>query len=125
MGGRGLIPVGVDLDGGDRLADTLREAAAGLPDALDGAALAAGRAVVHGAVIPVKTGNLKAHGVTLEASPGGSFNIVVGGRQAPYGPIVHARNPFITRSLDARTAEVADLYTQAAQDYLSDTIQGA
>lgn len=38
------------------------------------------------------------------------FQIIAGGSVAPYGPIVHARDPFLTRALNEREEAVVGLY---------------
>lgn len=66
---------------------------------------------------PVKTGTLAD---TVEAIPEAlGFTLRAGGPRAPYGPIVHARNPFLTRALTAREEDVVDAYADHVDLQLS------
>lgn len=66
---------------------------------------------------PIRTGTLAA---TVEAVPEGlGFALRAGGPRAPYGPIVHARDPFLTRALTGREDDVLDIYLGHVEDTLN------
>ena len=67
---------------------------------------------------PRRTGTLAAT-VAAEAT-GVGFALTAGGPAAPYGPIVHARDPFLTRALAAREQAVVDRYTDHAASIIDD-----
>lgn len=68
---------------------------------------------------PILTGTLA---TTVEVVPGAlGFTLRAGGPKAPYGPIVHARDPFLTRPLTAREDDVLDVYADHVVN-LFDTI---
>lgn len=98
--------MGIDARLLEQLGQQLEDAARDLGD-LTAANRRAGAVVVERADIPVRTGRLKARGVTVESGRAG-FDIVIGGPGAPYGPAVHARNPFITQALSRQEDAVVD-----------------
>ena len=66
---------------------------------------------------PIRTGTLAS---TVEAVPEAlGFTLRAGGPKAPYGPIVHARDPFLTRPLTAREDDVLDIYAEHVVDILN------
>lgn len=66
---------------------------------------------------PIRTGTLAS---TVEAVPEAlGFTLRAGGPKAPYGPIVHARDPFLTRPLAAREDDVLDIYVEHVVDTLN------
>lgn len=71
---------------------------------------------------PRRTGRL-ASTVAAKADALG-FTLTAGGPEAPYGPIVHARDPFLTRALAQRETALADAYEQHALESIN-TITGA
>lgn len=77
----------------------------------DAAALALGAVVA-----PRDTGTLD-DSVEAVVTPLG-FTLTAGGTRAPYAAIVHARDPFLTRALDARAEDVVGTYA----DHVDDTI---
>lgn len=69
---------------------------------------------VLGAVRPPRlTGALA--GTVAAVVDATGFGLTVGGSAAPYGPIVHARDPFLTRALTDREAAVVALYVDHLQ----------
>lgn len=84
---------------------------------------AAGAASVLGVVDPPRrTGRLAS---TVEAYADAlGVTLTAGGPEAPYGPIVHARDPFLSRALARKENELADRYTDHAEQALN-LIQGA
>lgn len=62
---------------------------------------------------PVRTGALAS---TIEAvATDTGIDLIAGGSVAPYGPIVHARDPFFTRALTEREEAVIGLYLNHLQ----------
>lgn len=57
---------------------------------------------------PRRTGALASTGATQVTADG--FTLIAGGSVAPYGPIVHARDPFLTRALNAQEEAIVGLY---------------
>lgn len=70
---------------------------------------------------PRRTGRLASTVAAVSDALG--FTLTAGGPEAPYGPIVHARDPFLTRALEQREDQLADAYEQHAEHAL-ETIQG-
>lgn len=68
---------------------------------------------------PVRTGAL-ANTVAAEPTALG-FTLTAGGPSAPYAGIVHARNPFLTRAVEAREGGIVDTYADFVDTTL-DTI---
>jgi len=59
---------------------------------------------------PVRSGALAA---TVEAVPTAlGFTLTAGGPRAPYGPIVHARDPFLSEAITSSEQEVLDAYAE-------------
>lgn len=116
-----MADVKVASTGVDHLADTLDQAGDKLSDLTSVNADAADD--VLGVVDPpYLTGRLAS---TVDAVVDAlGFTLTAGGPAAPYGPIVHARDPFLTRALNARETAVIDQYEQHIDKSL-DTIQGA
>lgn len=104
-----------------QLLDSIEDAVDGLRD-LEAVHLAAADDVVSYVDPPVLTGRL-ASTVRAEADAVG-FRVLAGGPEAPYGPIVHARDPFLDRAAEQREQAATDLYTDHVQQLLDD-IQGA
>lgn len=108
--------------------DDLTAFAASVPASADALADLAGvndeaaRGVLGVVDPPRLTGRL-ASTVRAESDALG-FTLTAGGPEAPYGPIVHARNPFIYRALDARENALGDAYTDHAEQALTH-LQGA
>lgn len=74
-------------------------------------------ALVLGSVeAPRDTGRLD-DSVEAVVTPLG-FTLTAGGTRAPYAGVVHARDPFLTRALEARAEDVVDTYA----DHVDDTI---
>lgn len=109
------------LDGARRLAQTSGAAADELRDLTD-PSQEVGDLVIAGAVIPVRSGRMRKT-VRAIAGPDG-VDLVAGGPDAPYTPIVHARNPFLTRALTDRESVIVDRYADHVQRVV-DTIEGA
>lgn len=66
---------------------------------------------------PRRTGALAS---TVEAIPNAlGFTLQAGGPKAPYGPIVHARDPFLSRPLTAREEGVLGIYADDVDTILS------
>lgn len=97
----------------DQLVADLARIAGSLDDVIVDAHRAAAGVVLADVRPPILTGAL-ASTVDYIVDPGG-FDIRAGGSVAPYGPIVHAANPFITRALNDREAAVLDAYVAAVQ----------
>jgi len=114
-----MAELGVTLDGGQRLAETLSTAAAQLSD-LTPVHRREGEETLRAADIPRRTGRL-ADSSHVDAGPGG-FALVAGTAYAGY---VHARNPFFTKALDARKEAVLAAERETVVDVLSTTIEGA
>lgn len=114
--------MGVELSapGAPRLAASLGDAANQVAE-LDATNAAAADEVLGHVRPPIRTGAL-ARSVHAEPDPLG-FTIAAGGPQAPYAPIVHARNPFISRAMREGAAAVREEYAAALADAL-DHIQG-
>lgn len=106
--------------GTDRLASSLSDAAAALLD-LDEANDQAGDYVLGYVNPPVRTGRLA--GTVREESDALGFTLTAGGPSAPYTPIVHAHDPFLTRALDDQQQVVTDTYIDHAHR-AADLIQG-
>lgn len=109
-----------EVDGLQRLTQTLADAAADLDDPQVNADAA--HQVLTAVDPPYRTGRL-ASTVRAEHTSDG-FTLRAGGPEAPYGAIVHARDPFLTDALAAREQAVIDTYIDHL-DHLVDQIQGA
>lgn len=82
-----------------------------------GPSRAAGTLVLGDVRPPILTGTLAR---TVEAVPSAlGFTLRAGGPAAPYGPIVHARDPFLTRPLTARENDVLGIYVEHVDNTLS------
>lgn len=116
-----MADVRITSTGVDQLGDQLAAAGDQLADLASVNAEAA--ADVLGVVDPpIRTGRLaQTVGAQIDAL---GFTLTAGGSAAPYGPIVHARDPFLTRALNERETAVLDRYEQHIDKTL-DTIQGA
>lgn len=109
-----------EVDGLQRLAQTLGDAADALDDPQVNAD-AAGQVLVA-VDPPYLIGRLAS---TVRADhDGDGFTLRAGGPEAPYGAIVHARDPFLTDALAAREQAVIDTYLDHL-DHVVDQIQGA
>lgn len=104
---------GVSLEGGARLGATLQDAAHDLADLDSTAGDRAGELLetAAGQAAPRRTGKLA----------GDHHHVVIAGQvtvtnAADYAPIVHARNPWLARTLDRHTEEVLNLYAAAVAD---------
>lgn len=110
-----------DVDGLDRFTRSVDAAADELAD-LDQVNAQAAAQVVQAVEAPRLTGTLAD---TVEAVVDrDGFRVTAGGSRAPYVAIVHARNPFLTRAMNARQADVVDTYREHITDTVN-TIQGA
>ncbi len=106
-----------DVEGVDRLVDTL-DAAAGalgaLPALGDVGGLVAG---VARADAPRRTGALAS--TVAHQVAGGIVHITAGGSGVNYAAAVHKRIPFITRAVELEEAEILQLLTESADQVLS------
>lgn len=115
--------MGAALQGADRLAGTLQRAADQVADLSDvdhdtGRLLAEAGAKAA----PRLTGRLAgAHGYTVVDVGDGSAVVVTAA--TPYARVVHARNPWLTRTVEAKTDQVLDLYLAGLEAGL-DTVKG-
>lgn len=112
--------VEISAPGAARLAASLGDAADQVAD-LDATNAAAAEHVLGHVQAPIRTGAL-ARSVHAEPDPLG-FTIAAGGPQAPYAPIVHARNPFISRAMREGVAAIREEYAAHLAHSL-DHIQG-
>jgi hypothetical protein len=112
---------GVTLAGADRLAETARAASLSLSEGDAAVEQAIADDVLGYVQPPILTGRLASTvGADVDAF---GFTLTAGGPVAPYGPIVHARDPFLTNAINGRQEAVVEAYS----DYLGqvvDTIQG-
>lgn len=107
--------VSADVDELLALARSAADAADDLGD-LAGVNAEAAEGVLGVVVVPRRTGRLAS---TLAAeSDALGFTLTAGGPTAPYGPYVHARDPFLTRALAERETALADAYEQHAEQAL-------
>lgn len=104
-----MSDAGVTIAGVRSLVDSLGVAATALDDLTPAGKQAAG--VVLGVVDPPRRTGALASTVEADVDALG-FTLRAGGERAPYGPIVHARNPFLTRALTARESDVVDAYAE-------------
>lgn len=114
------MPDLVRVEGLEELRDGLEDLEHGLED-LREPGQETGRALQTRAEqeAPKDTGTLAGnHGVEVRA---GVVEVV---NPTRYGPPVHARDPWLTRTRDALEDEVADIYTQHV-DQLVDDVRGA
>lgn len=115
------MTLSADVDGLDRLTRSVDAAADDLVD-LDQVNADAAAQVVRAVEAPRVTGTL-ADTVTATVDRDG-WTVTAGGKRAPYVAIVHARNPFLTRAMQAREEAVIDAYRDHVTDTVN-TIQGA
>lgn len=109
------MPPGAELRGADRLVRTLHDAAHDLEN-LDEAERQAGEllATKGAKASPRRSGRLaNAHGYTVVQ---GVLTVVAA---TPYAAIVHALKPWLTRTIDNSTDQVADIYLTGVDDALS------
>lgn len=99
-----------------RFADDVEAVGRALGD-LSGPSRVAAAKVIGDVRAPRVSGALAA---TVEAIPTAlGFTLRAGGTSAPYGAIVHARDPFLTRPLTAAEDEVVDAYEDHVVQQLS------
>lgn len=91
----------------DALAVDLEHVAAVIAD-LAGVNAQVANELVSAVHPPIRTGALASTVATVINDD--SVDLIAGGSMAPYGPIVHARNPFLTRALNEREEAVVGLY---------------
>jgi hypothetical protein len=106
---------GASLQGADNLVRTLHDAAHQLED-LTEAERQAGQLLAQAGskAAPVHTGRLAAaHGYDVVD---GLLTVVAA---TPYAAIVHARNPWLTRTVVANEDQVAEIYLTGVDDALS------
>ena len=113
----------VDVEGVDRLVDTL-DAAADQLQHLEETEQRAGSLVAGVArkEAPRLTGAL-AETITATVT-GGLVEVTAGGGNVDYAAAVHKRNPWMTRASQATEADVIRIFTEAAED-IAGTIKGA
>lgn len=100
-----MTGVEIAAPGAAALAADLQHAAAQVGD-LDGPLADAATDVIGHVRAPVRTGALAR---SVQAVPDAlGFTLTAGGPSAPYGPIVHAYNPFLSRALEQRQAAIVD-----------------
>lgn len=109
------------VDGLDRFSASVESVVDSLREGDPGVGDEAGSAVLVAVDPPIRTGRL-ASTVRLEATAHG-FTLHAGGPSAPYGAIVHARDPFLTDALEERADAAADAYHAWLTDQVA-TIQG-
>jgi hypothetical protein len=111
----------LELAGVDQLAATARAAAVQLAAGDERPGNIAADDVLGYVQPPIRTGRLASTvGADVDAL---GFTLHAGGPQAPYGPIVHARDPFLTNALTTRQEAAADAYSEYLGQVV-DTIQG-
>lgn len=109
------MTAGAQLRGADQLARTLHEAGRQLGDLTEvehqAGQLLAGKG---SKASPRQTGRLAAaHGYTVVD------DVLTVTAATPYAALVHARNPWLTRTVDQSEDQVADLYLVGVDDALS------
>ena len=109
------------VDGLESFTRSVDDAAAALAD-LDQVNADAADTLVAAVEAPRVTGALA--GTVAAVVDRDGFRVTAGGKAAPYVAIVHARNPFLTRAMTSREADVVDAYRDHVTDTVH-TIQGA
>lgn len=106
---------GAQLRGADQFVRTLHAAASDLDDLTDVEDQAGQLLAEQGSRnSPRRTGRLsRSHGSQVVA---GGFAVVA---DAPYSAIVHARNPWLTRTVLAAEDQVVDLYAAGVDERLA------
>lgn len=115
------MTLAADVDGLDRFVQTVDVAAQELDD-LDQVNADAARLVVQAVEAPRLTGTLADTVEAVVERTG--WRVVAGGARAPYVAIVHARNPFLARAMNARENDVVDAYRDHVTHTVN-TIKGA
>lgn len=92
----------LEADGVDRFAATVKSAGDQVAD-LAGLHTQLGADTLRAAEIPVRTGELLRSSYVDADAAGFALSAA-----APYAGIVHARNPFFTRAMQARADTIAD-----------------
>lgn len=111
-----------EIQGADRLVSTLDQAAEDIQDLAEGHH-AAGQvlATAGQASAPRLTGALAAT-VTYQVGHG-LVSLTAGSSSVRYAAAVHARHPWLTRTVHAKQDEVVDAYLEATEQVLSQ-VQG-
>lgn len=110
------MPAGAELRGADQLVRTLRDAADTLVENATESGRAAGQMLAQqgSKAAPRRTGHLaESHGYTVVD---GLLSVVAA---TPYASIVHARNPWLTRTVVAEEDQVVDIYLAGVDDALA------
>jgi hypothetical protein len=107
---------GAELRGADQLVRTLDDAARHLEDLTDAEREAGQLLADQGSkAAPRRTGRLaESHGYTV-TDTGLSVTAAT-----PYASIVHARNPWLTRTVGNQLDQVADIYLAGVSDALAE-----